>query len=133
MNSQIYFQAQWSGMYSLYLGSGIGMDPDDFASILQSKSALNGSGVNDPTIDDLFTKQRQEMDPTKRAEVPGSYGAGVGTGVGTLFLGGRAVKRRPEGPMPRVAADAASPRSSAGRRRAGGGSPSALCSLVAGR
>jgi ABC-type transport system substrate-binding protein len=64
-----FFAADWPGLFSTSTSGSGSVDPDRAVQYLVTGSGLNGAGVGDPMVDDLFAKQRAAVDPTERMKV----------------------------------------------------------------
>lgn len=63
-------QKDENNTYDMYLGGYImGIDPDTFAALFESRSSSNTMHYDYPEIDELFAKGRAETDPAKRMEI----------------------------------------------------------------
>lgn len=72
MDPQAFYKAlaDNSGDFDLFLSGYImTIDPDGFAPLFTSNSAMNYSGYKNPQIDELFAEGIKETDSSKRAEI----------------------------------------------------------------
>jgi peptide/nickel transport system substrate-binding protein len=65
-------EKKWEGMHEGWTQGAV-FDADSTFLFLVSYSAQNYQGLNDPVIDDIFQKQRGELDPAKRQTLLWQY------------------------------------------------------------
>ena len=62
------FDGAWTGLGSLSIGTSA-VDADEWVQRAVTGSGSNPNGISDPKIDDLFLKERAEVDPEARAAI----------------------------------------------------------------
>jgi ABC-type transport system substrate-binding protein len=66
--SRTFNAQQWNGLFSTSIGA-LGLDADYQVQRLVTGAAVNGTGVSDPMVDALFTKERATFDTNERIKV----------------------------------------------------------------
>jgi ABC-type transport system substrate-binding protein len=64
--TRAFFVPDWKGFYSYRVTGAGNVDADNSVQYLVTGSGLNGPGVSDPMLDDLFAKQRAATDVNSR-------------------------------------------------------------------
>jgi peptide/nickel transport system substrate-binding protein/glutathione transport system substrate-binding protein len=67
--TQMQLDKKWDGFWFSQCYSCSAVDSDSYFLAAYSKSPQNYMGINDPKIDDMYLRARQELDPAKRQAI----------------------------------------------------------------